>query len=47
MTVFCRLFLNQIQITNLQRISIAVQRGKSACILGTLENNKIEDFYLS
>ena len=30
----------------LQRISIAIQRGNAACILGTLGKNRIDDFYL-
>ena len=30
----------------LQRISIAIQRGNAACILGTLGKRKIDDFYL-
>jgi len=30
----------------LQRISIAIQRGNAACILGTLGRNRVDDFYL-
>ena len=29
----------------LQRISIAIQRGNAACILGTLGRNRVDDFY--
>lgn len=29
----------------LQKISIAIQRGNAACILGTLGKQKIDDFY--
>ena len=30
----------------LQKISIAIQRGNAACILGTLGRNSVDDFYL-
>jgi len=30
----------------LQKISIAIQRGNAACILGTLGRNRVDDFYL-
>ena len=30
----------------LQKISIAIQRGNAACILATLESNRIDEFYL-
>lgn len=30
----------------LQKVSIAIQRGNAACILGTLGRNRIDDFYL-
>lgn len=30
----------------LQKLSIAIQRGNAACILGTLGKNRIDDFYL-
>jgi len=29
-----------------QKVSIAIQRGNAACILGTFEKKKLDDFYL-
>lgn len=30
----------------LQKISIAIQRGNAACILGTMGRNRVDEFYL-
>ena len=29
-----------------QKVSIAIQRGNAACVLGTFERKKLDDFYL-